>query len=327
MTNFKITSIEKINELKNYKNFGKLIQRINIILSAKFSYNLKINVLTIINDNEICSYIIYYKKNKKIFNFKNTFFYKNALLKKQMINYLLSNNFNYSLTIFDQLDSKTKDESNIINIKLKIKDDINKQWDLIPSKTKNMIRKAKKLKVNIIQNNKNLKDFYKIYYYNMLKKKILPHTYDFFLNLFQQYDDKIYLFTSLDEKKVTGGIILIFEKDHAYYPFHSSLTNYNKNSINDMLIWEIIQFSQNKGISYIDFGEATINSGVYKFKKNFSKNNIMSYLYKHHFNNNRKFIYIIKDYFLSKKLFFILYLIKFPIRYLLKVYKINNLGI
>ena len=327
MINFKTISIENINELKDYKNFDKINYRNNIILSAELSYNLHVNILCIIINNEICGCIIYYIKNKKVLNFKNTFFYKEFLFKEKILKFLSNKYSNHSFVIFDQSNSKNNNEQKVVNIKLKIKDNLHEQWDFIPSKTKNMIRKGKKFKVKIIQNNKYLYDFYNIYYFNMLNKKILPHTYDFFLNLFKKYDNEIFLFVSLDEKKVTGGVVLILEKNHAHYPFHTSLMNYNKYSVNDLLIWEIIKFVQNKKINYIDFGEATINSGVYKFKNNFSKSNIIEYIDKYQLTNNRNFIYKIKDYFFTKKIFFLLYKIKFPIKLLLKNYKINNLGI
>ncbi len=327
MINFKIISINNINQLKYLQNFEKINYRNKFILSAELSYNLKIKILCHIKNNEICSCLTYFIKNKKILNFKNTFFYKDDSFKEKLLIFLLKKYKNHSMVIFDKHKLNQNIEEKVVNIKLKIIDNYNEQWDSIPSKTKNMIRRGYKHKVKIIQDSKYLEDFYNIYYSNMLKKKIMPHTYDFFKNLFEQYNNKIFLFVSLDKNQVTGGVILVLENNYAHYPFHSSLTNYNKYSINDLLIWEIIKFLQNRNINYFDLGEATINSGVYKFKKNFAKNNMIQYIYKNQLTNRRNFIYKLIDYIFSKKIFFLLYKFKFPIKLLLKNYKTNSLGI
>ena len=140
MINFKTISIENINELKDYKNFDKINYRNNIILSAELSYNLHVNILCIIINNEICGCIIYYIKNKKVLNFKNTFFYKEFLFKEKILKFLSNKYSNHSFVIFDQSNSKNNNEQKVVNIKLKIKDNLHEQWDFIPSKSKNMIR-------------------------------------------------------------------------------------------------------------------------------------------------------------------------------------------
>ena len=327
MNYFKIISFKNIDALKNFKNFEKIKYRNKIILSASSSYNFKVNVLCIIENNEIYACIIYFIKNKKIINFKNAFFYTKVIFREKIIKFLSKKYSKHSLIIFEKSIKVFNDAKQVVNIKIKIKNNLDEQWDLIPSKTKNMIRKAKKFKIKIIQDNNYLSDFYKIYYSNMLTKKVLPHEFTYFINLFKFYESKIFLFVTLDNKKVTGGIILILEKNHAHYPFHTSLVNFNKYSLNDLLIWEIIKFIQNKNISYLDFGEASINSGVYKFKKNFSKNNLIEFIYKYQIYNNRNIILNIYDIFFSKKIFFFLYKINFPIKFILKKFKINNLGI
>lgn len=327
MSHYKIISFKNINKLENFNNFEKIKYRNKTILSASSSYNFKVNVLCIIENNEIYAYIIYFIKNKKIINFKNTFFYTKVIFREKIIKFLSNKYSKHSLIIFDKSITFSNDAKQVVNIKIKIKNNLDEQWDLIPSKTKNMIRKAKKFKIKIIQDNNYLLDFYKIYYSNMLTKKVLPHEYTFFLNLFKYYKSKIFLFVTLDNNKVTGGVILILEKNHAHYPFHTSLANFNKFSLNDLLIWEIIKFVQNKNISYLDFGEASIHSGVYKFKKNFSKNNMIEFIHKYQISNNRNIIFNILDIFFTKKIFFFLCKINFPIKFILKNFKINNLGI
>ena len=50
-------------------------------------------------------------------------------------------------------------------------------------------------------------------------------------------------------------------------PWASTVRDFNKISINMLLYWEVLKFAIESGRKVFDFGRSTVDSGTYRFKK------------------------------------------------------------
>jgi|SaaInlStandDraft_5_1057022.scaffolds.fasta_scaffold21031_2 hypothetical protein len=155
------------------------------------------------------------------------------------------------------------------NIQLSLSLDIDMCWKSLPKKTRNMVRKGLKTSLEISDKKENLNDFYNIYVKNMLRKKVIPHSIDFFENMMGEFKSDVDLITTIYKGRVIGGIIVQYGDKVANYPFHSSIIDFNHLAPNHLLVWSMIERCVARGIGSIDMGEATEGSGVYNFKKSF----------------------------------------------------------
>ena len=112
-----------------------------------------------------------------------------------------------------------------------------------------------------------LKDFYKVFSENMRDLGSPVHSQEFFSLIFKYLgvNTKIGIVYHYDIP-VAGGIIIIF-RDTIEIPWASSLREYNRLSPNMLLYWSFLEFAGNKGFKFFDFGRSTINSGTFRFKK------------------------------------------------------------
>lgn len=180
-------------------------------------------------------------------------------------------------------------------IVLDLADNEEATWESLRDKTRNMIRKARKSGLTIERGFSNLKKFYDIYVMNMLTKDVPIHSYKFFNNICEKKKDNVELIVANINGKVIAGILILFSKNIATYPFQVSLNDYRKYAPNQLLIWEAMRVCIKKGIFTLDMGESKEGGGVYLSKINFGGNPCNIYYYntfasqkENHDNNMRK---------------------------------------
>jgi len=147
--------------------------------------------------------------------------------------------------------------------------DAESTWRSLRDKTRNMIRKAVRSELAAEKGFCNLKEFYKVYVSSMLRKGLPAHSYTFFKNIAEKMKDKTELIVAKKDNRVIAGILILFSKDIAIYPFQSSLESHRKFAPNDFLIWETMKLCLDNGIGLLDMGESREGGTVYRFKTNF----------------------------------------------------------
>ncbi|MBL7068240.1 MAG: GNAT family N-acetyltransferase [Candidatus Omnitrophica bacterium] len=152
-------------------------------------------------------------------------------------------------------------------IMMEIADNEEATWGSFRAKTRNMIRKALRSNLTSEKGFHNLKEFYNIYMINMLAKGIPVHSYRFFRNLVSEIRDAELIVAKMDGR-IIAGILILFSKDIAIYPFQASLMHFHKFAPNNFLIWEAIKSCLKRGIHRLDMGESTEGGDVYIFKTN-----------------------------------------------------------
>ena len=117
----------------------------------------------------------------------------------------------------------------------------------------------------------NLAEFYKVYQKRMHELGSPAPTLEFFQSFFRYFPDQAQLLTVLDRLKgsVVGGMLLIASSTDKtlYYPYGANLVEYNSKYLNNFMYFEAIKLGQRLGMEYLDLGRSPLDSGTYRFKK------------------------------------------------------------
>ncbi len=165
-------------------------------------------------------------------------------------------------------------------VSLDITRSIDDIWaDSYSSKNRNMIRKAEKNGLEIIETDKedDYRKFYQIYQETMNNVGSSDYLYfnmPFFLNFRQQLkDNHLLLLAKLGEEYI-GGIILMIYGKYAHYHLSARKSEYGKYALNNILLHYAIKLAKNKGCELFHFGggrSAAQDDSLLKFKSSFSK--------------------------------------------------------
>ena len=135
------------------------------------------------------------------------------------------------------------------------------KWNKFHKHTRNEIRKAKKnnLRIERIENLNELEKFYKLYFYEMKRFGTPCHSYNFFKNMLEIFNEDFFGINCYLNKNLIASGILIFEKEVAYLWFNVSDSQYRINKPNDLIYWTTIIESFKRKIKWIDVGQIDIN--------------------------------------------------------------------
>ena len=144
------------------------------------------------------------------------------------------------------------------------------------SKNRNMIRKAEKEGVTIIESDDYV-TFKKLYDGTMTN--LNAEDYYFFPQSYydeykQSFKDDSVLCLAVYEGKVIAGSMFMFSKDYAHYHLSARDREYSKYAANNLILWYGIQKAKERGCKWFHFGGGTTgddNDSLLRFKKDFSK--------------------------------------------------------
>lgn len=146
----------------------------------------------------------------------------------------------------------------------------------ISSKNRNMIRKAEKEGVTIVES-EDYETFRKLYNGTMFDL----HAEDFYFFPPEYYDeykksfkDKSILCFAILDGKVIAGSMFMFSEDYAHYHLSARDREYSRYAANNLILWYGIQKAKERGCKWLHFGGGTTSDdgdSLLKFKKEFSK--------------------------------------------------------
>lgn len=146
----------------------------------------------------------------------------------------------------------------------------------ISSKNRNMIRKAEKEGVEIVESN-DYETFRKLYDGTMTDL----HAEDFYFfppSYYEEYKqtfkDNSLLCLAMYNGKAIAGSMFMFSEDYAHYHLSARDRDYSRYAANNLILWYGIQKAKERGCKWLHFGGGTTgdeNDSLLKFKKDFSK--------------------------------------------------------
>ena len=145
-------------------------------------------------------------------------------------------------------------------------------WGALESKCRNMVRKAEKSGVSIVEGDaKDLDGYYAMLCESFGKSGIKPTTTkEFIKNVYEGLAPRgmlKLLFAEYGGKKVSGGIFL-HGMDGVYFWSGAALTEYNKVAPNNLLQWHVIRWACNNGYRTYDMAGKGI-ARIDHFKQSF----------------------------------------------------------
>lgn len=144
------------------------------------------------------------------------------------------------------------------------------------SKNRNMIRKAEKEGVTIVESD-DYETFRKLYDGTMTN--LNAEDYYFFPQSYyeefkQSFKNESILCLAMFEGKVIAGSMFMFGKGYAHYHLSARDREYSKYAANNLILWYGIQKAKEQGCKWFHFGGGTTgdeNDSLLLFKQNFSK--------------------------------------------------------
>ncbi len=154
------------------------------------------------------------------------------------------------------------------------------------SKNRNMIRKAEKEGVSVIEC-----DDYEVFrkLYDRTMTDLSAENYYFFpQKYYDEYktafkNNSLLCFAVLDSKVIAGSMFM-FSHDYAHYHLSARDRNYSKYAANNLILWHGIQRARERGCRWFHFGGGTTgeeNDSLLMFKESFSKNKAEFWIGKH----------------------------------------------
>lgn len=146
----------------------------------------------------------------------------------------------------------------------------------ISSKNRNMIRKAEKEGVTIIESD-DYETFRKLYNGTMSDLHA-EHFYFFPPEYYSEYKhtfkDESLLCLAIYDGKVIAGSMFMYSDDYAHYHLSARDREYSRYAANNLILWYGIQKAKERGCKWLHFGGGTTgddNDSLLKFKRDFSK--------------------------------------------------------
>lgn len=146
----------------------------------------------------------------------------------------------------------------------------------ISSKNRNMIRKAEKEGVTIVESN-DYETFRKLYDGTMTD--LHAESFYFFPQSYydeykQTFKDNCLLCFAMLEGKIIAGSMFMFSDDYAHYHLSARDREYSRYAANNLILWYGIQKAKERGCKWLHLGGGTTGDdgdSLLKFKKEFSK--------------------------------------------------------
>lgn len=138
----------------------------------------------------------------------------------------------------------------------------------IGSKKRSQIRRPIKEGVEcVIGGIELLDDFYRVFSINMRDLGTPVYSKAFFSEMLRVFSRQTKIVILRLNGKPISAAFLIGNKEQLEIPWASTIKEYNRISPNMLLYWEVLRNAIESGYRKFDFGRSTINSGTYRFKK------------------------------------------------------------
>lgn len=141
-------------------------------------------------------------------------------------------------------------------------------WKALPSKVRAQVRRPQREGAVAASGGAELlADFYSVFAANMRDLGTPVYPKRFFERILHTFPDSTRVFVvRLGEEPVAGGLVVGHEGT-LEIPWASSLRRANGIGVNMLLYWKVLEYACERRFSVFDFGRSTIDSGTFRFKK------------------------------------------------------------
>ncbi len=154
----------------------------------------------------------------------------------------------------------------------------------IPSKTRNMIKKAMKNNITIkeLDSKSSLKEFYEIYNETMARNDAAEYYYfsqQYFEQLISWLGSNLKMFGAYFEEKLISATLIMCYGDFIHYHLSGAKQEYLHTGVNNLLLYEIAKWGSENGYKYFHLGGGYKGDedSLFKFKKSFTKEGVSTF--------------------------------------------------
>ncbi|MCI0505899.1 MAG: FemAB family PEP-CTERM system-associated protein [Gammaproteobacteria bacterium] len=141
-------------------------------------------------------------------------------------------------------------------------------WKKLGAKRRSQINRPLREDVNAKNGREELlNDFYQVFSHNMRDLGTPVYSKLFFSEILRRFPDNTHIVIIYHKGKPVGSAFLIGFRDQLEIPWASTLRSVNSIGVNMLLYWEVLKYAMASGYKSFDFGRSSVDSGTYRFKK------------------------------------------------------------
>ncbi len=165
-----------------------------------------------------------------------------------------------------------------VNMLLKLPDSIEALWNGFTPKLRAQIKRPQRENPDIrVGKAELLNDFYAVFSRNMRDLGTPVYGRYFFEAILKTFEEHCWIVSvRLNGKPVAAGFLMGY-RDRLEIPWASSRQDMNHLSVNMLLYWSVLQHAVSQGFKIFDFGRSSIDSGTYRFKRQWGAEPKQSY--------------------------------------------------
>lgn len=153
---------------------------------------------------------------------------------------------------------------------LRLDGKIEELWKNVGEKNRNMVRKAERSGVHIVEatNEADLKAFYALYQRTMKRLGSPPQPYKFFDKMWNLlYPQNLIMPLAKSNDKYIAGGLFFLHNCVIHHAYGCSLREYLNLAPNDLIQWYVIKWGNERGFTHLDFGRTREDEGTVLFKR------------------------------------------------------------
>lgn len=155
-----------------------------------------------------------------------------------------------------------------VDMELALPADVATLWSMFSPKLRSQIRKPQKEGAEFVHGNiELLPDFYAVFSRNMRDLGTPVYGESFFKAVLEQFPQHASIALVRYQGRTVAAGFLLGHRGRLEIPWASSLREYNSLGVNMLLYMEILKLAIEGGYRTFDFGRSSMDSGTYRFKK------------------------------------------------------------
>lgn len=155
-----------------------------------------------------------------------------------------------------------------VHMRLPLTDTADQLWKQFDPKVRNQIRKAEKCNLTVHWGGAELlAEFYRVFAVNMRDLGTPVYGKRLFQAILNTFGEDAELCVVRMGQKPIAGALLVHGDEFSEVPSASSLRSYNQTNPNMLMYWHLLMRAIDRGSRYFDFGRSSVDSGTYRFKK------------------------------------------------------------
>ena len=173
-------------------------------------------------------------------------------------------------------------------------------WSHLEKRARNAVRRFNKYKLEVEDNSKDIKSFYKLLASEYRRAGIRPMPFSFYRKLFKSYHPHgLRLMIAWHRDSIAAGLILLMDKERMYYLNGVANRKFLYTAAMSGLQWSAIKLGRELGVRVYDLAGANVKN-IAKFKRQWSDRELPYYSFA--YGSNPLFILALRWITASRKL-------------------------